>query len=139
MQQCLYQSTDQNKILYIMRGLPGSGKSTLAHQLSEDVYSTDDYFMIDGEYQYDENKIGDAHQWNRDRTIAAMKQTITPLVIDNTNTRMWEFRPYVEFGMEYGYSVYLVEPETDWRCDVDVLAERNTHGVPRERIKIMLE
>lgn len=43
-----------------MRGLPGSGKSTTAKKLAGSegvVYSTDDFFMVKGKYQYDSSKI----------------------------------------------------------------------------------
>jgi tRNA uridine 5-carbamoylmethylation protein Kti12 len=57
------------KTLYIMRGVPGSGKSTLAKQLAEGdeskIFSTDDYWMKDGTYQFDPKMLGNAHEWNQ--------------------------------------------------------------------------
>jgi adenylate kinase family enzyme len=47
-----------------MRGLPGSGKSTKARKIAGEVgviYSTDDFFMIDGKYIYNPKLIGDYH------------------------------------------------------------------------------
>lgn len=44
-----------------MRGLPGSGKSTKAKKIAGSqgvVYSTDDFFMVKGQYVYDGSKIG---------------------------------------------------------------------------------
>ena len=44
-----------------MRGLPGSGKSTLARKIADKtglVYSTDDFFMINGEYVFEPKMIG---------------------------------------------------------------------------------
>ena len=43
-----------------MRGLPGSGKSTLAKKIAGNagvVYSTDDFFMVNGQYMYDPKMI----------------------------------------------------------------------------------
>ena len=47
-----------------MRGVPGSGKSTLAKRIAGDngvIYSTDDFFMVKGEYVYDVKMIGKYH------------------------------------------------------------------------------
>lgn len=44
-----------------MRGVPGSGKSTKAKKLAGSngvIYSTDDFFMKNGEYIYDVKFIG---------------------------------------------------------------------------------
>ena len=43
-----------------MRGLPGSGKSTKAKKIAGDVgviFSTDDFFMVDGQYKFDPKMI----------------------------------------------------------------------------------
>lgn len=31
------------------------------------ILSTDDYFYKNGQYQYDANCLGEAHEWNRKR------------------------------------------------------------------------
>jgi len=44
-----------------MRGVPGSGKSTKAKILAANtgyIYSTDDFFIVKGEYVYDPKMIG---------------------------------------------------------------------------------
>lgn len=43
------------------------------------------------------------------------------------------------YDCRYNYLVELVEPVTPWREDVRVLAQKNTHNVPREKIRDMLE
>jgi len=56
---------DKVKTLIIMRGLPGSGKSTKAKLFAGEkglIYSTDDFFIIDGKYIYDPTKIVEYHQ-----------------------------------------------------------------------------
>jgi adenylate kinase family enzyme len=43
-----------------MRGLPGSGKSTKAKKIAGEhgvIYSTDDFFMVNGQYVYDVKMI----------------------------------------------------------------------------------
>lgn len=129
------------KTLIILRGLPGSGKSTLAKQLGEGgvVYSTDDFFMVDGEYKFDPKKLGGYHADNVRRAERAMIEGITPVVVDNTNVSMYEFKNYIKLANEYGYKVEIHEPDTEWKFDADELARRNTHGVPKEVIEKMIQ
>ena len=64
------------KELVLMRGLPGSGKSTKAKKIAGQigvVFSTDDFFMVNGQYKYDPKMIGEYHQKNQKRTVQAMQ------------------------------------------------------------------
>jgi NEDD4-binding protein 2 len=126
-----------NGTLFIMRGLPGSGKSTLAKSLGGVVFSTDDFFMVDGEYQFDFEKLGLNHALNRKRTEEAMRNRIPVIVVDNTNTTAREIKPYVQLADEYGYRVELKMPETPWMWDLAILVEKNTHKVPMESLQAM--
>ena len=57
--------------LILLRGLPGSGKSTLAKIILQvrstdepEVLSADDFFINeDGEYDFDSQKIKEAHNY----------------------------------------------------------------------------
>ena len=40
---------------------------------------------------------------------------------------------------EYGYRVDIRESEAPWKFDVEELAQRNTHGVPKEVIETKLK
>nr|XP_034971088.1 NEDD4-binding protein 2-like 1 [Zootoca vivipara] len=134
-----------SKSLYLLRGLPGSGKSTLARQLKHEfpsavVLSTDDYFSAeDGTYVFDPDALEDAHRWNQKRARKAMKNGKSPVIIDNTNVRAWEMKPYVIMALEHSYEVLFREPDTHWKFNVRQLTRRNGHGVPRETIRRMKE
>lgn len=101
--------------LILMRGVSGSGKSTLAKDIASKhegsvIFSTDDYFMIEGRYEFDPRMIGRNHALNQDRARNAMSSGVPCVIIDNTNTQAWEMKPYVEAALEFGYSIEIHEP-----------------------------
>jgi len=93
--------------LILMRGVSGSGKSTLARKIAEEhdlsvIYSTDDFFMVDGEYRFDPKRLGEFHAANVKRAQESMADKCACIIIDNTNTQAWEMKSYVELAAEYG-------------------------------------
>uniref|UniRef100_A0A8C6JKE0 Uncharacterized protein n=1 Tax=Melopsittacus undulatus TaxID=13146 RepID=A0A8C6JKE0_MELUD len=132
------------QVLVLLRGVPGSGKSYLARTLLEDnpggvILSTDDYFYKHGQYQFDPNCLGEAHDWNRKRAKEAFEMRISPIIIDNTNIQAWEMKPYVTLAQQFKYKVVFREPGTWWKFKPKELERRNIHGVSKEKIKRMLE
>ncbi|NXI32026.1 N4BP2 protein, partial [Sterrhoptilus dennistouni] len=132
------------QVLVLLRGVPGSGKSYLARNLLEDnpggiILSTDDYFYKHGQYHYDPDCLGEAHDWNRKRAKEAFERRISPIIIDNTNIQAWEMKPYVTLAQEFKYKVMFREPDTWWKFKPKELERRNIHGVSKEKIKRMLE
>lgn len=129
------------RVMVIIRGLPGSGKSTLARAIRFDgvVLSTDDYFTKGDMYEYDPDRLTEAHQWNRERAKEAIKMGTNPIIIDNTNTQKWEFKPYVSMALNNNYHVEIMEPDTPWKFKEKELAKRTLHGVPEDQIRRMLE
>ncbi|XP_064005235.1 NEDD4-binding protein 2 isoform X2 [Pogoniulus pusillus] len=132
------------QVLVLLRGVPGSGKSYLARTLLEDnpdgiILSTDDYFCKNGQYHYDPDCLGEAHDWNRKRAKEAFEMRISPIIIDNTNIQAWEMKPYVTLAQQFKYKVMFREPDTWWKFKPKELEKRNIHGVPKEKIKRMLE
>jgi len=138
----------QNKMLYLLRGASGSGKSYKAKQLAGEngvICSADDFFVEKGkgEYAFDPALLGQAHRQCQNRTTQAIQQGLSPVVIDNTNTRLWEMKklkPIIQLAQSMGYSVRIEEPETDWwkSRDIDEMVNKNSHGVPREAIERMV-
>jgi hypothetical protein len=147
--------TTNFKTVYIMRGIPGSGKSTKAKSLApaENIFSTDEYWMVDGEYQFDFNRLGLAHRWNEDRAADAMSRGVTPIVIDNTNVKVKAFQAYLDMAAKYKYTVEIVMPDTPWwndiypriqdktftDDDINLLTSKTVHGVPFDSIKGMMK
>ncbi|XP_063096716.1 NEDD4-binding protein 2 isoform X2 [Cavia porcellus] len=131
-------------VLVLLRGLPGSGKSFLARTLQQDnptgiILSTDDYFYINGQYQFDVKYLEEAHEWNHNRAKEAFEKKISPIIIDNTNLQAWEMKPYVILSQKHKYKVLFREPDTWWKFKPKELARRNIHGISKEKITRMLE
>lgn len=146
------------KTVRIERGLPGSGKShdirrhiagfaAVAEALEEDVVlekdvvicSADDYFMVDGEYQFDPSKLALAHNACMKKYLEALTAEKLLIFVDNTNSQRWEFENYVLAGRLAGYKVEVTTSDTS-HMTVEQLrhcAERNVHGVPAAAIAAM--
>ncbi|NXL87405.1 N4BP2 protein, partial [Alectura lathami] len=132
------------QVLVLLRGVPGSGKSYLARTLLEDnpggvILSTDDYFYKHGQYHYDPDCLGEAHDWNRKRAKEAFEMGISPIIIDNTNIQAWEMKPYVMLAQQFKYKVVFREPDTWWKFKPKELERRLNYVTPKEKIKRMLE
>lgn len=137
----MWYKTAQTKKLILMRGLPGSGKSTRAKELAEDnpVFSTDDFFYVNNEYQFDPSNLARNHQKNIQRTEDAMKNNQRIVTVDNTNISPYEMKPYVLLADKYGYQIEIHKPNTDWAWNSEELAKRNTHKVPQNTIEKLIE
>jgi predicted kinase len=152
-----YKMAQENKVktVYIMRGIQGSGKSFLAKELGKggQIFSTDDFFMQNGKYQWSGSLLGKAHQWNKDRTEKAMIEGISPIVLDNTNLKFSDFSPYLLLAKKYGYEIKYAEPnwspdlktpEGKWNTDFIIQQQKNKDrsdigkSLPEETIKKMV-
>lgn len=144
--------TRPNQTLIVMRGIPGSGKSTKAKELVGEgaIHSTDDLIESQGDYRKffadmissgNFGPLSEMHKQNYLNAINSMESGITPVIVDNTNIRPSEAKNYVESALKLGYSddnIKFVEIGTGGLL-AEQLAERNTHGVPLDKIKSMIQ
>ena len=131
--------------LVLVRGLPGAGKTTIAKKLKKvDQFgylnhpicvAADDFFMVDGEYQFNRDKLGEAHTWCQDQALQALKVGL-PVVVHNTFCERWEMEPYFRMATKYRMPMQVIDVFDGGLTDEE-LAERNTHGVPLEAIEAM--
>ncbi len=59
------------------------------------------------------------------------------VIVDNTNTRIWEFEHYVLMAAAAGFAVRVVETRCESEADARAAAGRNAHGVPAESVLAM--
>lgn len=114
--------------IYLLRGVSGSGKSTLAETLERSLpnalaLSSDDFFMIDGEYVFDGSRIGHAHGWCLAKAITAMSVGVENLIIHNTLTTENELAPYILEANNAGYNIISLVVENR-------RGSESVHGVP---------
>lgn len=119
----------------LMRGVSGSGKSTFVFNNfpTATVCSADKFFMKDGVYKFDPTKLGNAHAWCSNQFNQALKRGDEIVVVDNTNTKLWEMKNYLEEAARFGYEVKVVRLVVDPK----IAAARNLHGVPADKVQQM--
>jgi predicted kinase len=141
-----------DQVLIIMRGIPGGGKSTKARGLkgSGEIFSTDDRIEAQGDYRQffanmidkgDFSPLGKMHTLNFNMAKEAMENGVSPVIVDNTNIKANEPKNYVEAALNMGYAdenIKFVDVGTGG-LSAEELAQRNTHGVPLDKIKSMIQ
>lgn len=132
-------------VAVIMRGIPGSGKSSFNRALKElceqnglrlSIHSTDEYFMVDDVYQFDQRKLDCYHTLNKDAFDASLNKCVHVVTVDNTNLRKREYGEYIRSAREKGAYVLAVVFYPDL---VENHFKRQTHGVPLDVLESMIE
>lgn len=132
------------KLLVILRGVSGSGKSTRAKLLAGSVEnsiicSADDWFVVDGVYRFDPKALKTAHTHCLLTAEWAMKRSYNQIIIDNTNTKQWEFKPYLDLAVQYEYEVKIETVGSLYPVALQMYASRNIHGLTLEQIQRQAE
>lgn len=115
--------------IVLIRGIPGSGKSTLAKTMKGYVHVEADMYFInnDGEYQFDREKLKEAHEWCARFTESCVIDGYD-VVVSNTFTRKWEMYAYFDIAERHGATVHVVTCNGSFD---------NVHGVPKEAVERM--
>lgn len=128
-------------ILTLVRGLPGSGKTSFVWRCIGDSLekskqiATDDFFMVDGRYQFDPKLLPENHEKCRLQVEEWLKEGYN-VWVHNTFVRRWEIAPYERLSKEIGTKFDVIS-KGDGGCTDEELAARNSHGVPAEKIAQM--
>ena len=119
----------EDKILYIIRGVPGSGKSTLAHKLTDNVVEADQYFYDDkGNYNWSADKLNQAHNWCFYTVKKYMEEGRDKIAVANTFVKKRDYKRYVELAEQFGYKIDIRVCNGNFK---------NIHGVPDETVERM--
>jgi predicted kinase len=128
-----------DRVVIIIRGCSGSNKSTFAEYIAEFareamdndycvvVCSADDYFIKDGIYKFDKQKISLAHAKCRDKFTEAIEKKTPLIIVANTNVRTKEFQFYVDWAKENDYKIFVIVME-NYNNSKDI------HGCPEETL-----
>lgn len=100
------------------------------------------------------SKLGDAHTTTQNKAKEMIDQGISPIIIDNTNIKKSEIKLYTDYAKLNGYHIVVRESSSDWWKEysphlldknpeklekfADILNQRNSHGVPLQTIKTMM-
>jgi predicted kinase len=131
--------------IQVLRGISGSGKTTFARSqldaLPADkrgvICSADRYFIDkDGHYKFNYRKLDHAHAHCFAQYLTALQAREDLVIVDNTNTRLYEISPYMLAAKVYMLKGDLLEV-VKFSCSVSIAAERNVHLVPRGSIENM--
>jgi len=124
------------KEVYILRGPSGSGKSTWIAENHESalVCSSDHFFMVDGEYQFDISKLSMNHSLCFKKFIDAILKGVETVIVDNTNIFKWQYESYAVLAEKFGYQVTLVELMPVTIEELRTVVARNAHGVPQSTV-----
>lgn len=118
----------------VMRGIPGSGKSTLANKIAAEnaaaIVSADDYFVVDGKYTWNPDKLSEAHRQCMRRFLDNVLNNEPCIIVDNTNINVEDAAPYIAIGEAMGYDVEIVQVT----CDPAIAAKRNVHSVKPDKV-----
>ena len=144
--------TRPHQELILMRGISGCGKSTEALKLVGDgmIFSADTELLVFGDYNevFTQMKatgnmslLGKAHHACATKSFKAMKDGITPVIIDNTNLKPNDAKIYVVNALKLGFSqdnIKIIDLGTNG-FSAEELAKRNTHSVSVEIIRKMIQ
>ena len=120
------------KKLLLIRGVSGSGKSTLAEMLAVALngksFAADDYFMIEGEYKWDQLKLGEAHDWCQKSVEQELQSGSGIAIVHNTLVTEKQVAEYTTIAERTGATL------------ISLIVERrhsgkNIHGVPDKTVQ----
>ena len=121
----------------ILRGLPGSGKSFLAHNCSEmnkhpstvNVCAADDFFVEGDSYKFSGDLLPKAHTHCLDAFLNALANRKELIIIDNTNSMLWEYQIYTYLCDILGCKCNILELPCPTAAIAEMYCSRNIHKI----------
>ena len=137
------------KTAVINRAVPGSGKTTITncivktlkkYDLSSRIHSTDDFFLKDGKYIFDIEKLNFYHQLNIRNFKKSLTDKLDVVICDNINIAPWQTKPYLDLAREFGYQIIFItyeprELEKHVESQKVTPEKPDAHNVPEKELK----
>lgn len=116
--------------MIIIRGASGSGKTTYSEKFVEDGYvrvESDDFFMVDGIYKWDQSKLTDIF---RKQFIKVTRYLFSgqSVVVPGCFTKLNHMAEYILFCEYYNIAYEIYEMKTQYQ---------NVHGVTADKVESM--
>ena len=138
-----------HKTVIINRAVSGSGKTTLsrcvveglrAKGISVAVHSTDDFFMRDGRYVFELDKLNGYHARNLAEFVADLESGKDVVICDNMNLLPWQAQPYTDAARKYHYRILYLnylprELEKHLAAQAVTPEKPDAHGLSRELLE----
>lgn len=133
------KGTRENKTVIFLRGISGSGKSVLCNFLFKSLggvekvvcCSADNFFIKNGVYKFDSNKLPEAHEACINTMEQALQNTsIRFVIVDNTHTQLWHMSKGETIAKAHGASVLVIEIVVPDRTHFVLCQKRQQHSVP---------
>ena len=134
---CSKSDTTQQTTVVILRGLPGSGKSFIAHNCSEfhqesskvAICAADDYFMEGDSYRFNPDLLPKAHSYCLNQFLIALSSKKELIVLDNTNSKLWEYQIYNYLCKILGCTCHVLEVCCPNATVAEMYRSRNVHNI----------
>lgn len=131
------QKMNQQPVVVILRGLPGSGKSFLSTHCSEfleipakvSICSADDFFTEGNEYKFSPLLLPKAHTYCLEQFLQALDEGKEFIIIDNTNSKLWEYHAYIYLCSILGCQYHVLEIPCPSVRVMEMFQSRNLHSV----------
>ena len=119
-------------VVVMLIGIPGAGKSYHVAQLVKDrpagsyeVCSADDFLInAQGVYEWSFDRLLPAHRACEAKFVNALHSRVPLVIVDNTNLRGRDRKPYLHTAWEHGYRTQFLLIE----ADPAVAFARQQHG-----------
>lgn len=129
--------TTRVPVVITLRGVPGSGKSFLVTHCSEYLSNSTkvavcsaDYFLIESSgYKFSSKLLPKAHTCCLELFLQALDQGKELVVVDNTNSKMWEYKIYRYLSSILGCKFYILEVPCPSARTLEAFQSRNQHSV----------
>ena len=143
---------NMTKTVIINRAVPGTGKTTISRCITNALtdagltvrnHSSDEFFMQDGRYCFDIEKLHTYHDLNLAYFRRDLENGTDVVICDNTNIKPWHAEPYTDLARQYGYQVVFLnmtprELSKHVQSQIVTAEKPDAHGVPEETLKRLI-